>query len=284
MGTSYRKIDVQPLTGALGAELLDVDLSRPLDDETFAEIERAWAEHLVVFFRDQNLTTDQHRAFTGRFGALIAHPFVTGMPDHPDVIEIVREPGEPYAWDSMFHADLMFLEEPPIGAALYGREVPPVGGDTMFVNMYLAYDTLSDGMKNLLHGLYGVNSSGDPNRWHRDYQSMHEKSAAEPGSALHPIVRVHPVTGKKSLYVSPGFTQRIDGMTEEESRPILEFLVQHALRPPFMCRFRWKPGSMALWDNRVTLHNGVADYYGEVDQYRRVVQRATIGGDRPIAA
>lgn len=280
---SAGKIEVRPLTGALGAEVFGVDLSTDLDNSTYSAIVDAFHKHLVIFFRDQDLTTEQHRAFAARFGKLIPHPFVQGLDDYPDVIGIIREPGEAFGWDTQFHSDLMFLENPPMGAALYGKEVPPFGGDTMFVNMYLAYETLSEKMKELLEGLEGENESGDPNRYHVNYQSMHEKQSV-PGKAVHPVVRVHPETGRKSLFVSPGFTKRFKGMTDEESRPILDFLVRHALNPQFMCRFRWQPGSLALWDNRVSLHNGVADYYGEADKYRRVMHRATIEGEIPIAA
>ena len=278
-----KAIEVKPLTGALGAEVLGVDLSSSLDNETFSTIVDAFHKHLVIFFRDQELTTEQHRAFAGKFGKLIPHPFVQGLADYPDVIEIVREPGEPFSWDSQFHSDLMFQEEPPMGAALYAREVPPFGGDTMFANMYLAYEALSDTMKDMLEGLEGENESGSPANYYQKFQSMHEKQN-EPGKATHPIIRVHPDTGRKSLFVSPGFTKRFKGMTDEESRPILDFLIRHSLRPQFMCRFRWQPGSMALWDNRVSLHNGVPDYYGEADSFRRVMHRATIAGERPIAA
>ena len=280
---TYSRIEVKPLTGALGAEVLGVDLSTSLDNETYSEIIDAFHQYLVIFFRDQNLTTPEHRAFASKLGKLIPHPFVQGLPDYPDVIEIVREPGEAYSWDSKFHSDLMFLDEPPLGAALYAKEVPPYGGDTMFVNMHLAYETLSETMQNLLLGLEGENESGPPSGYYQKFQSMHEKENRA-GRAVHPLVRVHPETGRKALYVSPGFTKRIKGMTDEESRPILDFLVSHALNPQFMCRFRWQPGSLALWDNRVSLHRAVPDYYGELDNYRRVVHRATIAGERPIAA
>lgn len=278
-----KNIEIKPLTGALGAEVLGVDLSTSLDNSTWSTIIDAFHKYLVIFFRDQDLTTEQHRAFAAKFGDLIPHPFVQGLDEYPDVIGIIREPGEPFGWDSQFHSDLMFLEQPPLGAALYGKEVPPFGGDTMFANMYLAYEALSDTMKEMLIGLEGENESGRPSDYYQRYQSMHEKQNNE-GKATHPIVRVHPETGRKSLFVSPGFTRRIKGMTDEESRPILEFLVRHSLRPQFMCRFRWQPGSLALWDNRVSLHNGVADYYGEADKYRRVMHRATIAGEKPIAA
>ncbi len=280
---SQNRVEVQPLTGALGAEVLGFDLSRSLDNETFSRIADAFNEHLVLFFRDQELTTAQHCAFAARFGKLIPHPFVQGLPDYPEVIKIVREPGESYSWDGKFHSDLMFLDEPPLGAALYAKEVPPYGGDTEFVNMYMAYETLSDGMKRLLQGLEGENESGPPSGYYQKFESMHEKEN-RPMGTTHPLVRVHPATGRKALFVSPGFTKRIKGMADEESRPILDFLCNHAIRPQFMCRFRWRPGSLALWDNRVSLHHAIADFYGEVDGYRRVMHRATIAGDRPIAA
>ena len=277
---SYRYIEVSPLAGALGAEVRGVDVSGPLADEVRGEVLDALHQHLVVFFRDQCLTCAQHHAFAGNFGPQVEHPFTKGLAEWPEIIEIIRSPGEAYNWDSKFHSDLMFLEEPPMGASLYAIEIPPYGGDTVFVNMYLAYETLSEGLKEVLRGLRGVNESGSPANYSTP-GAMAGKQG-EPMAASHPVVRTHPVTGRKSLFVSPGFTRRFEGMTAEESRPLIEFLCEHALRPEFTCRFRWSPGALAVWDNRVSLHRAVPDFFGEVDRHRRVMHRVTIGGDRPV--
>ena len=276
----YRHIEVSPLAGALGAELSGAELSRPLSSEVHGEVLDALHQHLVIFFRDQKLTCAQHHAFAGNFGPQIEHPFTKGLDEWPETIQIIRSPGESYNWDSKFHSDLMFLEEPPMGASLYALEIPPYGGDTVFVNMYLAYETLSEGLKKALGGLRGVNESGSPANYSTP-GAMAGKQG-EPMAASHPVVRTHPATGRKSLFVSPGFTRRFEGMTAEESRPLIEYLCGHALRPEFSCRFRWSPGALAVWDNRVSLHRAVPDFFGEVDRHRRVMHRVTIGGDRPV--
>lgn len=275
-----QRIEISPLSAALGAEIRGVNLAEPLSRDTRTEILEALGQYVVLFFRDQNLSCAQHYAFASNFGPPIEHPFTKGLDDWPEIIEIVRSPGEPYNWDSKFHSDLMFLEEPPMGASLYALEIPPYGGDTVFVNMFLAYETLSDGMKDLLSGVRGVNESGSPSNYSTP-GAMAGKEG-EPMSASHPVVRSHAATGRKALYVSPGFTRRFENMTVEESRPIVDYLCRHALRPEFSCRFRWSAGALAVWDNRVSLHRAVPDFFGEVDRHRRVMHRVTIGGDRPV--
>lgn len=280
---AYKHFSLTPLSGALGAEVVGIDLAKPLDDDAMAEIVSAFHDYIVLLFRDQHLSPEQHGAIARRFGALVPHPYVTGLPDYPEIFEIVREPGESYSWDSYYHSDLMFLEQPPLGSALYAREVPPYGADTAFCNMYLAYETLSDGMKAMLKSLQAENESGDPAHYHNRYESMRERQS-QAQSATHPVVRVHPATGRESLYISPAFTRRFKGMTDEESAPLLTFLYEHAIQTRFCCRLQWRPGSLALWDNRVSLHHAVADYFGEVSKHRRVMRRATIAGEKPIAA
>ena len=206
---------------------------------------------------------------------------MTGVDEDPDLFEIVREPGEAFSWDNYYHSDLMFLETPPMASALYGVEVPPYGADTEFCNTYLAYESLSDGMKRLVAPLEGVNESGDPNHWSDKYEGMHELENA-PRSATHPIVRVHPVTKRKALYLTPAFTTRFNGMTAQESEPLLSYLYNQATQSHFNCRLQWQAGSLALWDNRASLHHAVADYFGEVAKHRRVMRRATIEGERPL--
>jgi taurine dioxygenase len=281
---NYRNITVKPITGAMGAEVFDVDLSGNLDDETVKEIEDAFHTFIVLIFRDQNLSDQQQYDFTRRFGKLIPHPYVKGLPDFPEIFRIIREPGESYSWDSFYHSDLMFLERPPLGATLYAREIPPYGADTAFTNMYLAFETLSDGMKDLLEGLDAENESGPPEKYSNRYQSMEElrKNAAQ--GATHPVVRVHPVTGRKSLFTSLAFTKRFKGMSDQESAPLLEYLYHHSTQAHLGCRLQWQKGSLALWDNRVSLHHAVSDYFGEVAKHRRVMQRCTIEGEAPIPA
>ena len=280
---TYTKFSVKPISGALGAEVFGIDLSQPLGNRALDEIHTAFNEYVVLLFRDQKLSLEAQRSFAENFGPLIPHPYVTGMPSDPDIFEIVREPGENYSWDNYYHSDLMFLANPPKASALYAVAVPPYGADTEFCNMYLAYESLSERMQELACSLVGVNESGDPSHWSASYEGMHELRN-EPADAAHPIVRVNPDTGRKSLYVSPAFTTRFEGMTVRESAPLINFFYEHATQSQFGCRLHWQPGSLALWDNRVSLHHAVADYFGEVSKHRRVMRRATIAGEVPIAA
>jgi taurine dioxygenase len=280
---NFNHIKVKPISGAMGAEVFDVDLSSELSSETWNEIKDAFHNFLVLIFRDQNLTDQQQFNFTQRFGKLIPHPYVKGLPEIPEIFKIIREPGESYSWDGFYHSDLMFLKKPPLGATLYAKECPPFGADTAFTNMYLAYDTLSDGMKDLLDGLEAENESGNPEKYSNRYQSMEELGKKGAMGAVHPMVRVHPGTGKKALFSSLAFTKRIKGMTDKESAPILNFLYEHSKEAHLGCRLQWEKGSLALWDNRVCLHHAVADYFGEVSKHRRVMQRCTIEGEEPIS-
>ena len=280
---TYNHFRIKPITGAMGAEVFDIDLSLELDDETFAEITSAFQEHLALIFRDQNLTDQQQYDFSARFGPIIPHPFVQGLPEIPEIFQIIREPGEAYSWDGNFHTDLQYLKNPPLGATLYCKACPPYGADTAFSNMYLAFETLSKGMQALLEGLEGVNESGDPKNYSTGFKSMTELDDVEALSGIHPMVRVHPDTGRKALF-SSSFTKRFNGMTHAESRPLLDFLYEHSTQPHLGCRLTWQPNSLALWDNRVSIHHGVGDYFGEVAKHRRVMQRATIEGEVPIPA
>lgn len=277
----YVHFDHSPIGGALGAVVTGIDLSEDLGPLVIAEIRSALNEYLVLLFRDQNLTLSAHRKFAEHFGNLIPHPYVHGVQEDLDIFEIVREPGEDYSWDNFYHSDLMFLKKPPMGSALYAKEVPPYGADTEFCNMYLAYESLSDGLKKVVDSLKVVNESGDTTQWSATYGGMHEKNNEE-GCAVHPLVRVHPETRRKSLYLSPAFSTRFEGMTKQESAPLMDYLYSHATQSRFGCRLHWQQGSLALWDNRVSLHHAVADYFGEVTAHRRVMRRATIEGEVPI--
>jgi len=270
-----------PVSPAVGAEITGVDISQTLDDQTVAEIRAALLEHVVVFFRDQILTPESLLAFARRFGNLSRYPFVKGMDDYPDVVEVVKREDEIHNFGGIWHSDTTYLDCPPLGSVLYAVEIPPVGGDTLFANMYRAYETLSDGMKEFLDGLKAVNSAQKADAAVGRLKRASERPGGEDPSAVeavHPVVRTHPETGRKALFVNRGHTVKIDGFTEEESRPILEYLYAHQTRPEFTCRFRWTPGAVAFWDNRPAQHNAINDYQG----HRRVMQRVTLAGDRPV--
>jgi len=280
---SRPNLEIQPLSGALGAEVSGINLSTRLDDSTLEQIREAFHQHLVLFFRDQHLSPDAHAAFAAQFAELVPHPYVQSIDGIPGIIEIVKERDEKTNWGGItLHSDLTFFEAPPMGAALYAREVPPHGGDTLWVNMYLAYETLSEGMKAMLEGLRAVHRSAPPESYSATYKGMHEKHN-ESGSAVHPSVITHPHTGRKALYTNAGYTKHFEDMTVEESRPLLDFLAAHAARPEFTCRFHWTPGALAMWDNRVTMHYAIEDDFAAAvgDGYRRVMHRATFAGEKP---
>lgn len=276
----YRTIEVRPIAGALGAELHGVDLAKPPEEQTVAEIRRAFLENLVIFFVKQDLTLEQYMAFARTLGKPVEYPFVKGLPGFPHVIEVKKLEHEKSNFGGIWHSDTSYLDEPPMGSMLLAREVPPYGGDTLFANQYLAYESLSDGMKRLLGGLTGINTSAkaDVSKTREDrIKTDGRDEARKDFAAGHPAVRTHPETGRKALYVNVAHTARFEGMTEEESAPILGFLFQHQVRPEFTCRFSWQPGSIAFWDNRCAQHNPVNDYHG----FRRVMHRITLAGERP---
>jgi taurine dioxygenase len=271
-------IRVQRIAGALGAEITGVDLRR-LSDDDVAEIRRVWLEHLVVFFREQELSSAEYMAFAKRIGQPIPYPFVRGMEGFPEIIEVKKLEHEKMNFGGIWHSDTAYLEVPPMASMLLAREVPPRGGDTLFANMCLAYETLSEGMKRLLAPLVAVNTSSkaDVTRTREDRIKTDGQDARQTYEAEHPVVRTHPETGRKALYVNVGHTMRFRGMTDEESAPLLGYLFQHQVRPELTCRFAWRVGSIALWDNRCAQHNPVNDYHG----YRRVMHRITLAGDKP---
>lgn len=274
-------LTVTPLVGALGAEIGGVDISQPLSDQVVAAIRAALLEHLVVFFRGQTLSPATLVEFGQRFGTLGRYPFVQGLPGHPDVIEVKKLEHERTNFGGVWHSDTTYLAQPPMGSVLYALEVPPRGGDTMFANMYMAYERLSPRMQELLCGLRGVSSSAkaDVSRTREDrIASSPGQDAGKVFEAIHPAVRTHPETGRKALYVNTAHTARFEGMTERESAPLLDFLFRHQVDPEFTCRFRWEVGSLAFWDNRCTLHNPINDYHG----YRRRMLRITLAGDTPV--
>jgi len=281
---SYRTIEVAPVAGSLGAEVSGVDLAAELSDETVAEIRAAWLEHLVLFFRGQeHLAPEAFMAFAKRIGEPVEYPFVKGLEGYPEIIAIAKLPHETVNFGGIWHSDTVYLERPPMGTLLIAREVPPYGGDTLWANMYAAYAALSPGMQRMLDGMNAVNSSAlaDVSKTREDriadsgYDSTGE--GAQEYVSVHPVVRTHPETGRRALYVNVAHTERFEDMTVEESRPLLQFLFEHSVKPEFTCRLRWRVGTLAMWDNRCAMHNPINDYHG----HKRVMNRITLAGDVP---
>ena len=275
---TYRHIAVQPMAGSLGAEIRGVDLSAPLSDAVIAEIRQAFLDHLVVFFRDQTLTPHEQLAFATRFGEPMEYPQLRGLPECPMITPVLKLEHEQINFGGVWHSDTTYLTQPPMASMLYAVEIPPYGGDTIFANQYAAYDTLSEGLRKVLDGLTAINTSTKADASKTREERL--KSAGVEMKALtgeHPVVRTHPETGRRALYVNIGHTARFKDWTEEESRPLLEYLWLHQVKPEFTCRFRWQPGSIAFWDNRCVQHNAVNDYAG----FRRLMHRVTLAGDTP---
>jgi taurine dioxygenase len=266
------KLSLKRLSGALGAEIGGVDLAAPLGNDTFAAIHQALLDNCVIFFRDQVITPEQHIAFARRFGPISIHPYAASVPGHPEVMRVFKEKDDKVNFGGGWHSDMTFMEKPPLGSILYAKEVPPYGGDTMFANQYLAYDALSPGIAQ-----YGVDgrSEASQNNSKRSMKPATSEDAAE--EVVHPVVRTHPETGGKTLYVNVGFTQRFEGWTKKESQPLLRWLYEHCAKPEFTCRFTWAANSVAFWDNRCTQHYALNDYHG----FRREMNRVTVEGDRP---
>lgn len=276
---TFQHISVAPLATACGAEIDGVDLAEDLAPEVFAEIRQAFHDHLVIFFRDQHLTPDQQVAFARRFGPLRVSDQYLPLDGHPEIIEIVKEPTATGIVGNLWHADESFLERPALGSALYMRECPSVGGDTMFANQYMAFAALSPAMREMLAKTRVVFSDASLAQRNAGRSlKVNPKAAGRPSvEAVHPAVRVHGDTGRKALFVHRPYAIRFEGMTEAESAPLLRFLFDHAAKPEFTCRFRWTEGAMALWDNRALQHYALNDYPGE----RRYAHRVTIEGEVP---
>lgn len=274
------KITVTPIAGALGAEIGDIDLSRALGAGSVQAIRKALLDHLVIFFRDQDLTSDSFLAFAEAFGTPVEYPLIKGIDGYPTITEIAKLEHERLNFGGVWHSDTTYLDIPPMGSMLYALEVPPYGGDTLFANQYLAYETLSEPLRKFLDGLTAVNSSAKADVSKTREDMIRNAGGTDPAGdflAEHPVVRTHPETGRRNLYVNVAHTSHFKGMTESESAPILGFLFQHQVRPEFTCRFSWRRGSLAFWDNRAAQHNPVNDYHG----FRRVMRRITLAGDRP---
>lgn len=272
---------IRQIAGALGAEISGVDLSGGVSAALAADIRQVFLDHQVIFLRNQNLTPQQFLAFAHAMGEPIEYPFVKGLDGFAHIIEVKKLEHEKVNFGGIWHSDTTYLETPPMGSMLLSREVPPYGGDTLFANQYLAYESLSSTMKGLLDGLTGISSSAkaDVSKTREDRIKSDGKAAAsQEYRAEHPVVRTHPETGRKALYVNVAHTAGIKGMTDEESAPLLHFLFGHQVKPEFTCRFAWEPNAIAFWDNRCAQHNPVNDYHG----FRRVMHRITLKGDKPV--
>ncbi|WP_326539827.1 TauD/TfdA dioxygenase family protein [Pseudorhodoferax sp.] len=275
-------LDIRPMTGTCGVEVLGVDLAAGIDVDTVQLVRQLLAERGVVFFRDQQLTPESHKAFAQLFGPIVTNPVYDHVPGYPEIMPVVKEPHDKYNIGDTWHSDMSYMEEPPLGSILYAREIPPFGGDTLWTNMTAAYEALPDTMKKMLDGRRALHSDRFLTERLQERNAgrstrLREDRVGKELSALHPVVRRHDESGAPALYVNYPFTWAFEGMSREESLPLLSQLVQHATRPEFCCRFRWQKGSLAFWDNRCTMHYACNDYQG----YRREMHRITVAGQRP---
>ena len=281
-------LQIRPVTPHLGAEVNGISL-RHAPDSALAEVQEAFAAHGVLFFPEQNLSPDDLLAVTARFGGVLRVPYVQGMDSHPDIIAVLKEADERRisTFGGTWHSDFSFLPEPPDATLLQAAELPPVGGDTIWANQYLAYETLSPGLQRMLDPLravhtgwpHGTMGPGPDAAVSRSIKMTRNDPSAD-REVLHPVVRVHPVTGRKALFVNPVYTQRFADMSVAESKPLLDFLHAHCTRPEFQCRLRWQDGMLVMWDNRSTLHLAINDY----DGHRRLLYRTTLAGAKPAGA
>ncbi len=284
-GHRYERIVVEPYTGVAGAVISGVDLARPLDDQTVAEIRRALLDHVVVFFRGQALTCEHQAGLSRRFGPYSPVPFIEPIAEHPEVIAVVREPTETqsFAFGGVWHSDFSFLPEPPAFSMLHALEVPPFGGDTLWANQHLAFETLSRGLQRALRDLDGVHSARDA--YSPKMQAVHDlfagmtvhTSEEANRTQTHPVVRRHPETGRDALYVNRQYTVGLHDWWPTEQRALLDFLFAHATQDSFTCRWRWQVGDVAFWDNRSAAHMVM----GDVRDHRRSMHRTTVAGDVP---
>lgn len=269
-----RTLRIDPLSPVIGAEVSGVNLAQPLEGGTLAELKAAWAKHLVLFFRDQELTFEQHKALGQQFGALHIHPAAPKNAEHPEILVVHGDDKVTFVAGELWHSDVSCDVEPPMGSILRIEQVPSSGGDTLFANMYAAHEGLSNRMQRLLSGLTAVHEG---NQYYRNRYGSGTMRDSQHPTAEHPVVRTHPTTGRQALYVNEGFTTQIKELPVAESDALLTFLFKHCAKPDFQCRFRWRVNSIAFWDNRCTQHLAVWDYYPET----RHGYRVTIQGDAP---
>jgi taurine dioxygenase len=267
-------ITIRKVTPSIGAEISGVDLARPLGSSDAKALHDALMAHQVIFFRDQEMSVEQHKAFGRLFGELLVHPAARAeLEGHPEIRVVHADETTKVATGEVWHSDLSCQPEPPMGSILYMHETPETGGDTAFANMYLAYETLSAPIRKLCDGLTALHTSAHV--FVKDGYGRNDKTYPE---AVHPLIRTHPVTGRRSLFANRGFTTRIMELGKSESETLLEMLFRHAETPEFQCRFRWDRHSVAFWDNRCALHRATFDYHPAVRHGHRV----TIRGDKPF--
>ncbi len=282
----YSCIAVSPTPSGFGASLTGLDLSQPLPDEQLAEVRRAWTEHSVVCFPDQVLRHEELERFTLQMGPFGVDPFIKPMADHPHVLELRREADETARnFGAAWHSDWSFQECPPSATILHSKVTPPVGGDTLFADCYRAYEALSAPMRNFLDGLSAVHTAAKPYGRSGSFAKETQKRSMQivvseeaEKTRLHPVVRTHPVSGRRALYVSPTYTLGIQGLSQAESDSILAFLYEHATQDEFVYRHRWQPNMLTMWDNRCTLHNAEGGY----DGHQRIMHRTTVAGEQPV--
>ena len=278
--TNYSTINVKPLSGNIGAEIDGVKLKK-ISKEQFKEIKIVFGKYGVIFFRNQNLSPEEEIIFAELWGEININRFFTNLEGYPKIALVSKEPDQKKNIGGAWHTDHTYDLEPAMGSILFAHQVPKKGGDTLFSSMYAAYETLSDGLKDTLKNMYGRHSSRHvfgTSRAERNDDTVGRIINSENAKqdAIHPVVITHPQTGKKALFVNPTFTLGFDGWSDEESKPLLNYLYSHATKPEFTCRFKWEEGSIAFWDNRSTWHLAVNDYHGQ----RRLMHRITINGTR----
>ena len=276
--TNYSTINVKPLSGNIGAEIDGVNLKK-ISKEQFKEIKIVFGKYGVIFFRNQNLSPEEEIIFAELWGEININRFFTNLEGYPKIALVSKEPDQKKNIGGAWHTDHTYDLEPAMGSILFAHQVPKKGGDTLFSSMYAAYETLSDGLKDSLKNMYGRHSSRHvfgTSRAERNDDTVGRiiNSDKAKQDAIHPVVITHPQTGKKALFVNPTFTLGFDGWSDEESKPLLNYLYSHATKPEFTCRFKWEEGSIAFWDNRSTWHLAVNDYHGQ----RRLMHRITING------
>jgi len=271
-------LEIIPQSSVIGAEVRGLDLSVGLDDATFAQLNRAFLDHQVLFFRDQQLTPRQYNDFAERFGSLKDYMFADGMDGYPYITEIVKTETETESFGGFWHSDSAYTQRPPKITMLYSRQVPPRGGDTLFADMYSLYDNLSAGLKSALASLRATNSASVVPRDENIYEAVKSKNSAKSDQyAIHPVIRRHDESGRNAVYVNGIHTLGFEGWTRAESQPILEYLCHQVTRPEYSFRLRWQADTLAMWDNRCTQHYALNDYHG----YRRVMHRIIVEGPVP---
>lgn len=280
--TRSNVLQIEPLSPAIGAVLRGVNLAETASDDLIGDIRAALLKHQVIFFEGQDFTPTQQRDFAARFGDLHVHPLYDRDEGHPEIMIIDNHVDNPTD-NNFWHTDVTFIDTPPMGSILAARQLPPVGGDTMWASMTAAYNALSKPMQKFLQGLEAVHDfsfafTADGLAGSQAGREKYEKAVAANPPVIHPVIRTHPETGEPGIFVNSVFTRRIKGLRREESRALMAFLNNHIQQPEFVVRWRWRPGDVAFWDNRNTQHRAVDDFL----PHRRIMTRATVLGDRPV--